>query len=51
VDGVINGFGLIYFILGIIMSDVHSEDILFVTLSLFGSIVGISVKNELNMID
>ena len=50
-DGVINEFGLICFILGIIMLDVHSEDILFVALPLFGSIAGISVKNELNIID
>ena len=53
VDGAINGFiiGLIYFILGIIMSDVHSEDILLITLPLFGGIAGIFIRNELNQMD
>ena len=50
VDGAINGFiiGLIYFILGVIMSDVHSEDILFIILPLFGGITGIFMRNELD---
>ena len=29
------------------MSDVHSEDILFITLPLFGGIVGVFVRNEI----
>ena len=50
IDGAINGFiiGLIYFGLGVIMSDTSPWEFLFTMFTLFGGIIGIFVRNELN---